>query len=198
MRGAILLSFCVSACAAGGGSGSAPVTAEPDAVPFVVTARAVPASSPVAARAAQPTCGAAPREPVRPNPPGTIVKGPDGELVRCGPEGDAQTSRADDASSAMALGHIAVEPVRAVIRARAPCIRRCYEGGLRACPSLADRLVVRFHVDPDGRVSKAEAQSTTMPADVSACVLTEIRALRFPETRRGGITITYPFVLSPE
>lgn len=127
-----------------------------------------------------------------------MVKGPDGELVRCGPEGDAQTSRADDASSAMALGHIAVEPVRAVIRARAPCIRRCFEGGLRACPSLADRLVVRFHVAPDGRVSKAEAESSTLPADVSACMLTEIRALRFPETRRGGITITYPFVFSPE
>ncbi|HEY0134762.1 MAG TPA: hypothetical protein VGB85_11795 [Nannocystis sp.] len=79
--------------------------------------------------------------------------------------------------------------VKRVVRTRMPEIERCQAGALDAPP-----VTLRFAIGADGLVSSAEAlvaggADSSHPAH--ACVLAEIRALRFPADMTGLI-ITYP------
>ena len=95
--------------------------------------------------------------------------------------------------------HVPAELIMRVIRTRTACLRRCYEQGLGKVPDLAGRLAVRFVIDLDGWVRKAdEAPGSELHApDVVACVLDEVRGLRFPEPEGETVTVVYPFVFAP-
>lgn len=90
------------------------------------------------------------------------------------------------------LAHAAVE--RAMREGeRGP--RGCYERKLNVRPDLSGDVMVRVDVDGTGAVSRAElTQSTLGDSDVDACVLTEVRGLRFPATGGAGtVTVTYGY-----
>jgi TonB family protein len=72
-------------------------------------------------------------------------------------------------------------------------VRFCYERALQRRPELRGRVVTRFTIGDDGRVTRAAiADSSVADADVGACVAAAERRWRFPAPCAGDMR--YPFV----
>lgn len=83
--------------------------------------------------------------------------------------------------------------IRREIRAHLPQFRACYEAALKKQPALEGKLSTTFTIARSGKVT--EATATGMP-EVEACVIAELRKLRFPTNTRGDVVIHYPFVFA--
>ena len=84
------------------------------------------------------------------------------------------------------------------VRARYSKVTRCYEEGVDKNPDLGGKVTVRFVIEKDGRVGKAEPVCTSMPDPaVVACIVGEYRQMRFPRPEGGIVTVVYPIMLSP-
>lgn len=89
--------------------------------------------------------------------------------------------------------------VQAVLRARVDEVRTCYLQGAVCRPGLTGRVTVKLIIAPDGRVSIAAVESSSMgyPA-VERCIANAVEGYRFPESEGDGITVvTYPYVFFP-
>ena len=86
------------------------------------------------------------------------------------------------------------ELIRRVVRAHVNEVRFCFERALQAHPTLSGRVVTRFSVERDGRVSAASVLSSTIAAGVDRCVAAAIPRWQF--ARCDGV-VTYPFVFVP-
>jgi len=97
-------------------------------------------------------------------------------------------------------GGLASEVVDRIVRHAFGRYRLCYETGRQADPKLAGVVVTRFTIDATGAVAKAEADPcTTMPsADVTACVVRGVSALKFPSPEGGEVSVVLPVLFSPE
>lgn len=93
-------------------------------------------------------------------------------------------------------GSIDREAVRRVIRSILSQIKSCYERRLRANSALEGKVVIRFVIEEQGRVRKAETKNSTLnDREVEACVASRIREQRFPDPPAGTIAeVDYPFV----
>jgi hypothetical protein len=92
-------------------------------------------------------------------------------------------------------GSLPAEAIRRVVRQNAgPQLRQCYDAALREQPRLEGRWVVRFIIAADGRTIAAQATPAGegVPA-LEACVVAAIRALVFPSTGAGIVSVTWPF-----
>ena len=71
----------------------------------------------------------------------------------------------------------------------------CFERRLVVRPDLAGYLGVGIEVDGTGRVAKLDVSADSLgDSEVSACVLTEVRGLRFPATGSAGVvSVTHVF-----
>lgn len=75
--------------------------------------------------------------------------------------------------------------------------RRCYESGLGRDPNLLGDVVVRFTIEPDGKVSHAENDDGNMPDDyVVTCVLRGFEGLSFPKAEGAPLTLEYPIAFT--
>jgi outer membrane biosynthesis protein TonB len=81
------------------------------------------------------------------------------------------------------------------LRAHANQLRACYTKQLAKQPGLAGKLVVRFVVGTDGKVTSASA-AVKLQDDVDACVLAGISKLEFDRPSTSH-TITYPLKFNP-
>jgi hypothetical protein len=105
---------------------------------------------------------------------------------------------ADARHSVGRAGRLAPEVIQRVMRAAFPRFRRCFEDGLRGCPNLQERVVVRFVIGEDGRVASARDAGSNLPdARVVACVVGAFRTLRFPPPAGGRVTVVYPLLFRP-
>ena len=96
----------------------------------------------------------------------------------------------------LASAYISPEFIRRVVREHLGEILACYEESVRRRPDLAGRVVVRWVIGRDGRVTGATIiQSTLGDTAVEQCIATKIASWTFPETAAGAITVNYPFVL---
>ena len=80
-------------------------------------------------------------------------------------------------------------------------IRECYETGLAKNPKLSGgRVVINFIISASGDVSSAKVQRTTLGnAEVEKCIAEQIKKIKFPKPKGGGIVIVnYPFKFKPE
>lgn len=76
-------------------------------------------------------------------------------------------------------------------------IAACYSIGLADDPNLNGRVVVRFTVGTDGKVSSARVESSTIHDDnVEQCVLSTVRSWTFAAGSRSQ-TFDYPFIFEP-
>ncbi|MBX3018616.1 MAG: TonB family protein [Bdellovibrionaceae bacterium] len=93
-------------------------------------------------------------------------------------------------------GSIDREAVRRVIRSILSQIKSCYERRLRNNSGLEGKVVIRFVIEEQGRVRRADTKSSTLnDRDVEACVAMRIREQRFPDPPAGTIAeVDYPFV----
>ncbi len=74
-------------------------------------------------------------------------------------------------------GRADLESITREIRARRKAIAACYERALKARPTLAGKLVVRFSITAAGTISTVDIDDDTLGApEVGACVRAIIRA----------------------
>lgn len=87
------------------------------------------------------------------------------------------------------------EEVRRVIRGHIGEVHHCYEKALAVRRDLEGRVLVRFTIGIDGRVTKSGVQESSLRApDVEECLALAVRRWRFPETPKP-VVVTYPFAL---
>jgi hypothetical protein len=101
--------------------------------------------------------------------------------------------------TAQVVGALAPELIRRIVRTRFGQLRFCYEKGLKANPSLAGRLSVKFVIGADGAVPTAQDSGSTLSdAAVVSCMVGVFKQMQFPKPQGGGIVvITYPIVFDP-
>jgi TonB family protein len=85
-----------------------------------------------------------------------------------------------------------------VVRGRLTALKECYERELKRNPQLAGKVVVRFTIDEEGRVSQAVIEENTLPdRSVATCVAQRVERFRFPKPDGGSVTVSYPFIFAP-
>jgi hypothetical protein len=89
-------------------------------------------------------------------------------------------------------GGITTSQVRGVVRDNASRLRVCYERGLQNDPRLAGRVMVSFSVDAQGGVYDVEAQSESLPGDVTSCVANIFSTFTFPAPKAPPAKASVP------
>jgi hypothetical protein len=104
------------------------------------------------------------------------------------------------AGRAVIMGALDRPVIDAYIRRNLSKIRWCYEKELAKTPKLFGRIVVNFTISGTGTVSQSKVNRTTMGnKTVESCVVNQIRTIRFPAPKGGGIVIVnYPFVFKTD
>ena len=99
------------------------------------------------------------------------------------------------------VGSLPKEVIRRIIRQRTNEIRYCYERERAKDKDLAGKIVMRWEIDAEGGVIKAEVVSNTTASDaVGRCIVGKIKQWAFPAPKGGGtVSVTYPFIFkSPD
>ncbi len=95
-------------------------------------------------------------------------------------------------------GKIDKKSVASTIRRRQDGFQGCYETALKANSKLSGKLVVDFTIGDDGRVTEARVVKDGVgSAEVSSCVISLLKRLKFPAPSDGEVTISNTFVFQP-
>ncbi|MBP7845597.1 MAG: AgmX/PglI C-terminal domain-containing protein [Proteobacteria bacterium] len=96
------------------------------------------------------------------------------------------------------MGGLEKSEINAVVEEHFAQIRYCYNKGLRTNPSLKGKVISRFVVEADGRVSTSKiGSSTLLNPMVENCISGRIATWQFPKPRGGGqVSVNYPFLLN--
>jgi TonB family protein len=88
------------------------------------------------------------------------------------------------------------EEVYAVIHKHMSEVRYCYESAMVRQPNVEGKLVVAFNIGPAGKVTKADAaSSTTGDPKLNDCVIRRLTGWQFPRPKGGvNVAISYPFI----
>jgi hypothetical protein len=91
-------------------------------------------------------------------------------------------------------GSLTKEAIHAIITAYSPSVKGCYDDELARSPNLTGRVVVTLKVEPDGHVSTAKVDETTMNNErVESCLVRQLLSWAFPKAG-GPAIVTYPMV----
>jgi hypothetical protein len=86
--------------------------------------------------------------------------------------------------------------VRRVLRRYAQHFTYCYEKQLLANAKLAGKLVTKFDIDSEGKVTNASAAG--IDSEVESCVVRMLSRVDFPKPKAGAhVTVTYPMTFDP-
>ncbi|HEY4117311.1 MAG TPA: AgmX/PglI C-terminal domain-containing protein [Byssovorax sp.] len=101
--------------------------------------------------------------------------------------------------SVTAAGRLPPEVVQRIVRKNFRAFTACYASGLERRADLAGRVVIRFVIGKDGKISQAgDAEATTLKdAKAHGCILAAFSRLEFPPPEGGTVTVTYPLEFSP-
>lgn len=94
------------------------------------------------------------------------------------------------------IGGIANADVEAGVMARKDQIVACFETQRAQDPTLSGKVLIKFSIDAEGKVSRAATRSTSLRNDVvENCVNAEVVKAVFPKLQSGRFAIVqYPFV----
>jgi hypothetical protein len=85
--------------------------------------------------------------------------------------------------------------VKAAVRERLPALKACYDKALRATPRLAGKVVARWSIDGEGKVSAFTWETDQLGSKLfSACARRVIEAWRFPAPKGAPLVVSFPFV----
>jgi TonB family protein len=116
---------------------------------------------------------------------GTVGRGDADVLMTLGGTGDSPAAPIPDWIREM---------IRRKVRGYLPELQGAYSTALHRNPRLAGRLVVRFRIDPSGRIAAADPVETSVPDEAfTAGVLDLIRRWRFDPTPLS-VEVLYPFL----
>ena len=92
-------------------------------------------------------------------------------------------------------GRADLESITREIRGRRKAIAACYERALKARPTLAGKLVVRFAITAAGTISTVDIDDDTLGApEVGACVRAIVSRWRFAPPAEAPVELSFPFV----
>jgi hypothetical protein len=96
-------------------------------------------------------------------------------------------------------GDMPGEVIFRVVRKDNARLLSCYQRGLNANPHLEGRITAKVVIDEAGAIANNSDGGSDLPdADVVACVLGELRKLRFPARKAGSTaTVILPLYLRP-
>jgi hypothetical protein len=132
-------------------------------------------------------------------PAGLRGAGPIADAAKVGPavERRVKTDVREGAPS-VEDGHVDPAAIAREIRTRRKAIAACYERALKAQPTLAGKLVVRFSLAAAGTVTAVEIDDDTLGApEVGACIRAVVLRWRFPALAEGAAELSFPFVFQP-
>ena len=98
------------------------------------------------------------------------------------------------------MGSLNKDQIRPVIQRHRAKFAFCYERALLRQPELSGKVVLRFVIAGDGKVSKVELDrgSTLKDAAVEECLLKAAALMKFPPPAGGGeVVVKYPFLFRP-
>jgi hypothetical protein len=105
------------------------------------------------------------------------------------------TSRLKVAPPVIEGGRADLDAITREIRGRRKAIAACYERALKARPTLAGKLVVRFAITAAGTISTVDIDDDTLGApEVGACVRAIISRWRFAPPVEAPVELSFPFV----
>ncbi len=95
-------------------------------------------------------------------------------------------------------GELPAKVIQDYIRRKLGAIKACYQKGLQSNPDLQGQVKVKFLIQPTGAIGGAKVEDSSLGnASVEDCVLTNVKAWRFPQAKGGGsTTVVYPFRFS--
>lgn len=110
------------------------------------------------------------------------------------PSAETQQQPSRNVAAIATLDDASDSGVAQAVRRSAGAIRGCYERALKVNPDVEGKVVVRFTVGEDGRVTEAVIGSDTTGApSIGECIRTRALRWRFDATN-GNRTYTYPFI----
>lgn len=87
--------------------------------------------------------------------------------------------------------------IRRVIQQHLNEVKNCYEAALEKNASLAGRMMVRFTIEPDGKVGESSVPESSLNSPAAeSCIRDAVRTWIFPRPQSGKVVVTYPFVLA--
>lgn len=94
------------------------------------------------------------------------------------------------------LGALSSNVVEGVLSAAGNELNACYTAELEKNPGLAGKVLVRFTIGKDGKVTAARTKSTSLwHPPTEDCLNTKLLGLQFPIPGEGGTAlVTHPFV----
>lgn len=97
-------------------------------------------------------------------------------------------------------GSIDREAIRKVIRDNQRVIQACYEKVLNKSPSLYGKLILKWAINENGRVSEARVGSSSLKnSEVENCILSRLRTWKFPEAPPGSLAdVSFPFLFNAQ
>lgn len=97
------------------------------------------------------------------------------------------------------LGAMDRDVIDAIVKRHLNQIKYCYQRELTRRPDLGGKVVIKFAIAKDGRVSAASVKRTTLASPpVESCMVGRFLRMQFPQPTGGGIVIvSYPFVFAP-
>ncbi|MFO0735607.1 MAG: AgmX/PglI C-terminal domain-containing protein [Labilithrix sp.] len=101
-------------------------------------------------------------------------------------------------ASVVVSGRLPPEVIQRIVRLHAGAFQACYLDGQRRDPGLAGRVTVKFVIQRDGTVARAQDGGSEIgDQKVIECMVHAFSGLEFPVPEGGVVTVTYPFMLSP-
>lgn len=95
-------------------------------------------------------------------------------------------------------GALNPQDITRVVKSRMSSIKECYERELKRNPKLAGKVVVRFTIDEEGRVTQTAIEENTLgDKAVAACIISRFERFRFPKPEGGSVPVAYPFIFAP-
>jgi hypothetical protein len=88
------------------------------------------------------------------------------------------------------------EALHQAVRARSAQTNRCYETALKDDPSLAGNVTLQIKIDANGKVIAATADGLT--EGLQACLIAQIREIKFPRPADAPVSIIFPFRFEKE
>ncbi len=124
-----------------------------------------------------------------------------GTLATDGAGGDTALPQADlpDSSPdlpAVDADSLSQEAVAKVVKQNSASVRLCYQQSLKGSKHLRGKLEIKLRVEPSGRVSKTEVQTSLFKGTrLAQCISRKIRKWTFPKSRGSAQEFLVPFVL---
>jgi len=117
-------------------------------------------------------------------------------------EGEEKAAAAGKPVERTAAETRTTEVIQKIVLDHRQPVRDCYDKARKELPDLRGKLVIKFTLDPEGNVKKAEldvAGSDIKAPAVSNCAIDAIKKIKFPPSSRGmDTTVNYPFDFKPD